>query len=71
MPFFACPTSLLDSDHQKDIKRYIYCSDFGVPPYSGGFGEQPARWVEKSFIINNAFAKKEIALREKVKNNGS
>tara|TARA_R100001443_G_scaffold39447_1_gene52751 strand:+ start:2856 stop:3038 length:183 start_codon:yes stop_codon:yes gene_type:complete len=44
---------------QRDIQRYAYCTKTGVPPYSGSYGDQPALWVEKFFIIKNAFAKKE------------
>ena len=59
MPFFACMNIFFDNKIQKDIQRYIYCKEFGVPAYSGSYGEQPAKWVEKSFVIKNAFAKKE------------
>lgn len=71
IPFFACINSIIDLEHQQDIKRYLYCTKFGVSPFQGDFGSQPSRWVEKSFIIRSAFAKKERALREKVKTNGS
>ncbi len=52
-PFFACNNLILDKDAQKDIARYIYSKDFGISPYKGSYGEQPARWVEKTFIIKN------------------
>ena len=71
IPFFACRNSVLSKDIQQDIRRYVYCTEFGVSPYSGSFGNQPSKWVEKSFIIKSAFAKKEKALREKVTNNAS
>ena len=44
---------------QKDIERYIYCQQFGISPYQGSYGEQPAKWVERAFIIKNVLAKKE------------
>ena len=59
LPFFACRNKVLKNKHQKDIQRYIYCKEFGVPAYSGVYGEQPSKWVEKSFVIKNALAKKE------------
>ena len=59
LPFFCCINKVLDSEMQKDIKRYIYCQTFKVPPFEGGYGNQPADWVDKSFIIKNAFAKLE------------
>ena len=43
----------------KDIERFIYCEKFGTPPYSGSFGEQPHKWVARSFAIRKALAKKE------------
>ena len=39
------------SENQKDIQRYIYCQDFNTQPYPGSYGEQPFKWIEKSFII--------------------
>jgi len=57
--FFACPNILLDKSIQEDIERYIYCEKFGVSPYAGSYGDQPHKWVERSFAIRNAIAKKE------------
>ena len=59
LPFFACQNSLVDISIQKDVERYIYCEKFGVSPYSGSYGEQPASWVKRSFQIRKALAKKE------------
>ena len=59
LPFFACRNVVLDNQHQKDIQRYIYCKEFGVPAYKGAYGDQPAKWVDKAFVIKNALAKKE------------
>ena len=59
LPFFCCKNKVLKNEHQKDIQRYIYCKEFGVPAYGGSYGQQPAKWVEKSFVIKNALAKKE------------
>tara|TARA_Y100001938_G_C7873279_1_gene321352 strand:- start:173 stop:439 length:267 start_codon:yes stop_codon:yes gene_type:complete len=59
LPFFCCRNKILKNEYQKDIQRFIYCKEFGVPAYSGSYGQQPAKWVEKSFVIKNALAKKE------------
>ena len=59
MPFFACTNVLANKDIQKDIKRYLYCEKFNVPPYDGGYGNQPYLWVEKVFLIRKYLAKME------------
>ena len=51
IPFFACYNFFIDAIHQKDISRYIYAQETGTPAYSGDYGQQPAVWVEKYFII--------------------
>ena len=64
LPFFTCNNYLHDEEIQRDIKRYIYCKDLGVSAYKGSYGEQPALWVDKYFIIKKAFAsleKKQIS----------
>ena len=71
IPFFACKNVLLTKEYQNDIARYIYCKDFGISPYPGDYSKQPAKWVEKSFIIKTAFAKMENAQAEKAKKDGS
>jgi|TARA_R100000995_G_scaffold84867_2_gene65359 hypothetical protein len=58
LPFFACPNVLLDAQSQKDISRYIYSQQFGISPYKGTYGEQPHKWVEKSFLIKNTIERK-------------
>lgn len=59
IPFFACPNVFIKSESQKDISKYQYCMDFGVPPYSGHFGSQPSKWVQKTHIMKSAFNKRE------------
>jgi len=71
IPFFACKNALLDRECQRDIQRYVYCKEFGVSPYEGDYSKHPAKWIDKSFIIKNAFAKMENAQIAKAKNNGS
>ena len=58
LPFFTCKNVLLDSQAQKDISRYIYSQQFGISPYKGAYGEQPSKWVEKSFIIKKTIESK-------------
>ena len=53
LPFFACGNIMLDKEAQKDISRYMYSKQFQISPYSGSYGEQPKKWVEKSFLLNN------------------
>ena len=60
LPFFCCPNLIQSRECQKDIERYVYCEQFGIPPYPGSYGEQPAKWVDKAFLIKNTFAKDQI-----------
>lgn len=39
---------------QKEIEKYIFCSETNTPVYPGSYGEQPFTWVKKYFIIKNA-----------------
>ena len=57
LPFFACSNIMYGDKFQKDIERYIYCENFGIAPYPGSYGSQPARWVQKSYIIKKAINK--------------
>jgi len=59
LPFFCCRNIVQSREHQKDIERYIYSEQFGIPPYPGSYGEQPAKWVDRAFIIKNTLAKKQ------------
>ena len=70
MRFFTCRNILIDKDIQKDIQRYVYCKDLGVNPYEGHFGEHPARWVDKYFIIKKSFANLEKTTISKIKDKG-
>ena len=59
LPFFCCKNIVRSKEYQRDIERYIYSEQFGIPPYPGSYGDQPAKWVDRAFIIKNVFAKKE------------
>ena len=66
LPFFTCQNFIFDKEIQKDIERYIYCENFKTPAYPGSYGEQPNRWVQKTYIIKKALNR----LQNKVENNG-
>ena len=53
LPFFACSNVIMDQKAQKDISRFMYARNFNVSAYKGSYGEQPKKWVEKSFLLNN------------------
>ena len=53
LPFFACSNVMMNQEAQKDISRFVYVRNFNVPAYNGSYGEQPKKWVEKSFLLNN------------------
>ena len=66
LPFFVCRNMILDENAQKDILRFMYARQFKISPYKGSYGEQPKKWVEKSFLLNS------LIQRQKAKaiNNG-
>jgi len=64
LPFFACKNLILDKQAQKDIARFIYSKDFGTPPYKGTYGDQPARWIEKSFLLKNLIERQKAKAME-------
>ena len=53
LPFFTCTNMVMDHQSQQDIARFMYARQFKISPYSGSYGEQPKKWVEKSFLLNN------------------
>ena len=57
LPFFSCINIMFKKEYQKDISKYVYCKDFGTSPYSGSYGEQPNKWIQKVNIIKYTFAK--------------
>tara|TARA_Y100000593_G_scaffold57838_1_gene107503 strand:+ start:913 stop:1149 length:237 start_codon:yes stop_codon:yes gene_type:complete len=67
LPFFTCPNHFYTKEISRDVKKYTYCKDNGIPPYPGDYGDQPARWVSKHFAIKSAFAKKESIMLDKAK----
>jgi hypothetical protein len=65
LPFFACRNIILNKESQDDIARYVYSNEFSTPAYKGSYGEQPARWVKKSFIIKTALNNREQKIANK------
>ena len=70
LPFFTCSNAVHSKKDQKDIQRYLYCEKFNIPAYKGSYGEQPCLWVDKAFVIRNAFAKLEKKQINKAKQDG-
>lgn len=66
---FSCPNYFYEKEMSRDIERYIYCNSLGISAYPGSFDEQPNKWIQKYFVLKNAFALKEKRLQEK--NGGS
>lgn len=71
LPFFACNNLILDKDAQKDIARFIYSKDFGISPYKGSYGEQPARWIEKSFLLKNLIERQKNKAMKNARHNNN
>ncbi len=67
IPYFACYNIFIDANIQKDIKRYLYCKELNVSPYSGSFGKQPYIWVDRFFTLKDAFAKLQQTQIDRVK----
>jgi len=53
LPFFACSNMIMDINAQKDIARFMYSKQYKISPYKGSYGEQPKKWVGKSFLLNS------------------
>ena len=53
LPFFSCSNMLIDTKAQKDITRFMYAKQFNTSPYKGSYGEQPKKWVDKTFLLTH------------------
>ena len=53
LPFFACTNIIMNAKAQQDIARFMYSRQFNISPHKGSYGEQPKKWVEKSFLLTN------------------
>ena len=66
IPFFGCYNHIREPKYLKLVNKYVYCTETGTPAHTGGYGDQPATWVEYFFIIKNALAKKEKQMHDKM-----
>jgi len=65
--FLAHPNTFIDSGIQDVIKRMKYCERFpGVPPFEGGYEQQPEWWKKALIIMDNAFIDAEAFKQKKV-----
>ena len=71
LSFFCCKNVVFDREMQKDIERYIYSEQFSISPYPGSYGEQPAKWVDRAFIIKSALAKRQKDQIDATRNNNN
>ncbi len=46
-----CPNRLRDSWADSVVHRYFYCQNNNVPPYPGGYDDQPYYWLDVSRLI--------------------
>ena len=53
LPCFSCSNMLIDAKAQKDIARFMYAKQFNTSPYKGSYGEQPKKWVDKTFLLTH------------------
>ena len=53
LPFFACSNIIMDAEAQKDISRFMYAKQFNISPYKGSYGEQPKKWINKTFLLTH------------------
>ena len=53
LPFFACSSMIMDAEAQKDISRFMYARQFNISPYKGSYGEQPKKWIDKTFLLTH------------------
>ena len=67
LPFFCCSNKILNESCQRDISKYVYCSETSTPPYQGVYGDTPNVWIDKYYIIKNAVEMKKEVLRLQAK----
>jgi len=53
LPFFTCSSIIMDAEAQKDISRFMYARQFNISPYKGSYGEQPKKWIDKTFLLTH------------------
>ena len=68
LPFFCCLDNFLGPEFQKDIEKYMYCEDTKTLAYPGSYGQIPATWKEKHFIIKQSLGILQDIKTSKLKN---
>tara|TARA_Y100000401_G_scaffold29355_1_gene21407 strand:- start:3105 stop:3485 length:381 start_codon:yes stop_codon:yes gene_type:complete len=53
LPFFTCSSMIMDAEAQKDISRFMYARQFNISPYKGSYGDQPKKWIDKTFLLTH------------------
>jgi hypothetical protein len=69
---FACPNLITNSKQfLNDIRKYHYCKDMNTPAYPGSYEKQPAKWIDKYYIIRGSLGKlEEVEIKKRQKKNG-
>ena len=63
--FFACPNVIATQEFASDIRMYHYCKEMNTPAYKGSYQKQPAKWIEKYYIIRGTLNKiEEIQIKK-------
>ena len=57
LPFFTCSSMIMDAEAQKDISRFMYARQFNISPYKGSYGDQPKKWIDKTFLLTSLIEK--------------
>ena len=65
LPFFSCMNIVLNRESQRDISQYLYCKEFNISPFSGDYGMQPYKWINKIGIMKVAMNKREERMQRK------
>ena len=67
--FYTCPNLITGTnpDNSFAINQYHYCKEMNTPAYEGSFHKQPAKWLERWYIIRGALAKLESIQIKKAK----
>ena len=60
LPFFSCSNMLMDANAQKDITRFMYARQFNISPYKGSYGEQPKKWIDKTFLLTHLLERQKL-----------
>tara|TARA_Y100000401_G_C8324565_1_gene227374 strand:- start:312 stop:530 length:219 start_codon:yes stop_codon:yes gene_type:complete len=54
LPFFTCINNFRSNRYDKEVNKYFYCKEFGVPPFKGVYEDTPVKWITITTIIKQA-----------------